>query len=1203
MLRNLYYTSFKTLNISLFIIASFFLFCSTTAKVDAFDYWGKIPGPNTNDVNLLSYDDEDVLYAAVWGGGLYRSEDNAQTFEQVNDGLTNFYITSIVYDSSGNMLVGTYGGGVYRSGDGGFTWTEFNDNLGNLKVKALAVNANNDYFAGTYGGGVYRYLDSVGEWERVVYRLPFHDITALTVAPDSTILAGTNGKGIYKSGNNGGRWSSSNAGLEGKTISGFIQYSSEIYCATLGGDVHLSVNNGADWKIFDTNSVFIDPESNLRYNVTANVTSMVFNDDDELVVGTMSTGIWYHSDVDDAWDITNGPFKGINSLAINSDGLILAAVPQRGIISSTDGGKKWDSPLAFNNYEGIVLMFPYEDGLLLAGIEDTDGELTRLFKTEDNGMTWDQVSGGSQWNDIKIYDICIDSTRNMFAATSKGIWLSGDMGDSWAATGLTSRTIEGVASSPEGDIYVTTHDYGEESVTGYVYKSTNTGQNWTQVYSAADIVFQQIAVNMNNDVYGITNGTDILKSSDKGNSWNSIVLSSGLASSVDFNSQGHVYLSASDGVKWSTDNGSTWTTDNINMTNAYADKIVITPDDNLYVVRGGSFKGALYSADGGDNWDTLSTGVLKDSYRSMAKSIDGRVYLGTKVIYHAVDEPAMITPEHVSPVNNYPSAELNPVLTWRKTERADLYELQLSRSSDFSSKVENVVIADTSWQIEEKLSTSESYFWRLRSKTNASYSDWSQGWRFYTHIEAPELAYPVNELGGYNTSLTFTWHPVEEADVYDFQLSTNINFDTLVADAKDIQDTSYIVENLDYFTVYYWRVKAKNDKSESPWSTVWYFKTIFDAPVLREPPDSSINQPTELTMRWDTTDGPNKYEIRIATDPDYNNIVYEGETDSINHHTITLLEHYTTYYWKIRGVLSNLQGAWTPTWQYTTVIKPALLNSPADSTFDMPFEVMFEWHQYDEAEFYHLQVSSNPDFEGELFYDKDSLTTLKDTIAGLKSCETYYWRVRYIKGKHIGLWSEVREFSTTMPSAEQLYPDNDAVDVDLTTFVIWEKIDCAEFYEVQVAADEEFTENLYKKDSIDNDRLRMEGHLEKNTKYYWRVRGKNQYGIGDWSETWNFTTKDLESVFEYANGKNSIAASPNPFSSETSIEYYLSHPAKIKIDIIDINGSIVKTLFHGVKGQGRNEISWHPDSSGQGIYYCRFESEGDVEIIKLIYMR
>lgn len=94
------------------------------------------------------------IFAANYGSegthnGIYRSTDNCYTWIQINNGLPNLKVNSIVIDSNDRIFVSIYGFGVYCSVDNGENWVEINDGLTDLRVKCLGISPENNIFVGT----------------------------------------------------------------------------------------------------------------------------------------------------------------------------------------------------------------------------------------------------------------------------------------------------------------------------------------------------------------------------------------------------------------------------------------------------------------------------------------------------------------------------------------------------------------------------------------------------------------------------------------------------------------------------------------------------------------------------------------------------------------------------------------------------------------------------------------------------------------------------------------------------------------------------------------------------------------------------------------------------------------------------------------------------------------------------------------------
>lgn len=64
---------------------------------------------------------------------------------------------------------------------------------------------------------------------------------------------------------------------------------------------------------------------------------------------------------------------------------------------------------------------------------------------------------------------------------------------------------------------------------------------------------------------------------------------------------------------------------------------------------------------------------------------------------------------------------------------------------------------------------------------------------------------------------------------------------------------------------------------------------------------------------------------------------------------------------------------------------------------------------------------------------------------------------------------------------------------------------------------------------------------------------------------------------------------PNPFYSETTINYYLPYSSNVLMKIYNLSGKEVETLINGIRTAGAHSINWCPKGSPAGIYYCRLQ--------------
>ena len=59
---------------------------------------------------------------------------------------------------------------------------------------------------------------------------------------------------------------------------------------------------------------------------------------------------------------------------------------------------------------------------------------------------------------------------------------------------------------------------------------------------------------------------------------------------------------------------------------------------------------------------------------------------------------------------------------------------------------------------------------------------------------------------------------------------------------------------------------------------------------------------------------------------------------------------------------------------------------------------------------------------------------------------------------------------------------------------------------------------------------------------------------------------------------------PNPFNPVLNIDFDINQAGWVKVNIADITGSMVKTVYEGYEGVGKHHLSWDSDKLQSGIY-------------------
>ena len=100
-------------------------------------------------------------------------------------------------------------------------------------------------------------------------------------------------------------------------------------------------------------------------------------------------------------------------------------------------------------------------------------------------------------------------------------------------------------------------------------------------------------------------------------------------------------------------------------------------------------------------------------------------------------------------------------------------------------------------------------------------------------------------------------------------------------------------------------------------------------------------------------------------------------------------------------------------------------------------------------------------------------------------------------------------------------------------------------------------------------------------------------------------------AFDYKSDPNQIHLGycyPNPFSSFTTIEYYLNEETKVSFIIYDVKGKFITSLYDKNQTQGQHLLVWNgTDSNGSyvnsGIYFCKLSAGSIQKNIKLLLLK
>lgn len=508
-------------------------------------------------------------------------------------------------------------------------------------------------------------------------------------------------------------------------------------------------------------------------------------------------------------------------------------------------------------------------------------------------------------------------------------------------------------------------------------------------------------------------------------------------------------------------------------------------------------------------------------------------------------DPEPLPPARVgltSPLNQQSDVSVLAEFSWLETDLAESYELTLAADAGFSTDVRTLSSDQTTAVISEPLDYLQSYYWRVRAVNEAGNGPWSATRIFTTEAdpdpipEPPVAVVPIlPAIGETGVSLLpeFVWEVTPGADSYVLELSSDAGFaETLLSQA--LTETAYTLETeLDYESLYYWRVRAVNEAGEGPWSSIRIFTTEQDpVPVVPErvtllTPDNLAGQVSiNPTFMWQLVANADGYEFELGADAGFNEVVASEQPQGTVYRYTDDLLYEREYFWRARAVNEAGAGSWSAPRVFVTeadpdpdpeLPEPVVLLEPGNGDTDVSVSATFSWEPAEHAEWYQFRVAQDVEFEQGLVELEHTQTSL--TLPEPMAFETlHYWQVRGMNSEGAGDWSTLWIFTTQAdpdPEPEPpgrvvlLSPENTATDISVTPTFTWEAVDGAEDYEFQVARNAAFTEELVSKQTLQTEvTLSEQEALAYGSSYFWRVRARSDAGAGEWSTLWVFTTEE-----------------------------------------------------------------------------------------------
>ncbi|HEX3019375.1 MAG TPA: hypothetical protein VHP36_03695 [Chitinispirillaceae bacterium] len=362
--------------------------------------------------------------------------------------------------------------GLYRFTPGDSVWQRLPipDSVCNV-IAAIDTNL----FVGTKSG-IFHSTNMGDSWELISIEADFTVLTPM----ENKLLAGaryvkfdTGGVFLYSS--DGNAWS-------GKRI---IPYKDEVR-AIIIGDTNIFIGTSSDER---TSDVYSYPKSLsdstgkliMGTSIMPGIDSVlaIANNGDEMLVSSSFLGVCYSNNRGYTWGKPNTAISNARISAFKTVGQTKIAVGSTGFYSSNDGGTNW----SYTSVKGKKLVWLSVDGTVLYAVTLGDTPGGKLFRSLDNGLSWDSLPVDVCNMPITVME------RAIFAYECGGNFLKSiDSGNTWTTIDCSKADLIGInAALAVGSKLILSTSESRDTTGGFVYKtgklfqSSDYGNSWEEI--------------------------------------------------------------------------------------------------------------------------------------------------------------------------------------------------------------------------------------------------------------------------------------------------------------------------------------------------------------------------------------------------------------------------------------------------------------------------------------------------------------------------------------------------------------------------------------------------------------------------------------------------------------------------------------------------------------------------------------------------
>ncbi len=468
-------------------------------------------------------------------------------------------------------------------------------------------------------------------------------------------------------------------------------------------------------------------------------------------------------------------------------------------------------------------------------------------------------------------------------------------------------------------------------------------------------------------------------------------------------------------------------------------------------------------------------------------------------------------------------------------------------------------------------------------------------------IYTPGLVAPGNNATGAAPNVLLDWNAVagQLGLTYEVQLSNDNTFASPLTFATEL--TAYRMEYLMFGQQYFWRVRAIDNQGASEWSEAFAF-TVILKPILSSPVDDVKKVAPNVKIKWAPITGVTNFDYQIDTLDTFNSafsyiVAVSGNVAEIN--TSSLLFG-KKHYWRVRARHQFDTSEWSAS-RSLTVIGIFESLKPENNVVNQNPNIGFEWKRIDGLLKYNIYIATNNQFTAYEIYTVASGLTKAEPDTLLFGTQ-YFWKIAAIHSRDT-LTSETRSYST-VDKVSLNAPSNNETNVDLLSFLKWNKIGGVLSYRLELGSDPALagasTYSIIATTTAGLEQFKVPIHVLDSAKtYYWRVRAVSSRDTTNWSDTWSFRSVALG--VDQPAFRNGLRIYPSPAADVISIQMKSGLSGKVVVSLFDLLGKAriereVQTINGTIK-------DFQLGSQPNGIYMLRVDYQGNTFTSKLIIQK